>query len=211
MTGDRLGGKKGVRLCIEANSGDDAGFLDPSPHLVFLHLVISLTCTVSVGLVPMSRAPAALFPQRLLLSTHSRRPPLIPWAYRSYSLSDSSGLRKAPCPHGLAQLLYGEKPSGKCLAVSKLRCTIATLCIQEIEEADGTPLVRVFADVAIFLRPLEISRTVELQNVIIRLEVFISVPHVRHDLTVGRLFLILRLRNGELRPGDFSLIRFGQW
>src|ERR1039458_1990847 len=45
MTSDRLGGKKGVLLRIDANGGDDTGFLDPAPHLVFLHLVISLACT----------------------------------------------------------------------------------------------------------------------------------------------------------------------
>ena len=127
------------------------------------------------------------------------------------SLRNGSELRKAPCPHGLAQLLYGEKPRGKCLAIGKLRGTIATLGIQEIEQADCAPLVRVFADVAVLLRPLKISRTVELHNVIARLKVFIGVPHVRHHLTVGRLFLILRLRNGELRPGDFPLIPVEEW
>src|SRR5208337_1509222 len=38
---DRLGGKKGVFLREHANRGNNPGFLDPAPHLVFLHLVTS--------------------------------------------------------------------------------------------------------------------------------------------------------------------------
>src|ERR1035438_819369 len=44
MNGDRLGGEKGVLFRIDANGGDDSGLLDPAPHLVFLHLTVSLTC-----------------------------------------------------------------------------------------------------------------------------------------------------------------------
>src|SRR5271157_301913 len=45
MTSDRLGGKKGIVRRVDANGGDDTGFLNPAPHLVFLHLVVSFACT----------------------------------------------------------------------------------------------------------------------------------------------------------------------
>src|SRR5208337_4728628 len=47
---DCLGAKKGVLLRGHANRGNDPGFLDPAPHLVFLHLVAS----IGAGLMPIS-------------------------------------------------------------------------------------------------------------------------------------------------------------
>src|SRR5271157_2747463 len=44
LTCDRLGSKKGILLRIDANGGDDSGLLDPAPHLVFLHLIVSFLC-----------------------------------------------------------------------------------------------------------------------------------------------------------------------
>ena len=39
--GDRLSGKKGVLLRVDANRSDNAGFLKPASHLESLHLVVS--------------------------------------------------------------------------------------------------------------------------------------------------------------------------
>src|SRR5208283_2279810 len=40
----RCGGEKGILRRVHANRGNDAGFLDPAPHLVFLHLIVSFSC-----------------------------------------------------------------------------------------------------------------------------------------------------------------------
>src|SRR5271166_737433 len=121
-------------------------------------------------------------------------------------MSTLTTLGKAPGAHCFAQLLFGEEAGGNRLAIAELCGAIAALGIQKIEQADSAPLVRVFADIAVFLRPFEITRTVELQDPVGRLETFVGISYVGQDLIVRRLLLLLRLRNDVMGAGDLALV-----
>jgi hypothetical protein len=72
----------------------------------------------------------------------------------------SASSRKIAGTHGLAQLLHGQKPRRQRLPIGKLGGAIAALGVEKVEQADGAALAGVFADVAVFLRPIEIPGAV---------------------------------------------------
>ncbi len=73
----------------------------------------------------------------------------------------------SPRSHGFAELLEREQIGRERLAVSQLRGAIAALRIEKIQQARGAAPVGVLADVAVLLRLVEITRAVELDDLVV--------------------------------------------
>ena len=58
----------------------------------------------------------------------------------------------------------------------------------------------------ILLRLVEIAGAVKLDDLVVGAQAFVGVSHVGQHLVVRRLFLLLRLRDGEARARDFALV-----
>ncbi len=114
---------------------------------------------------------------------------------------------QTPGSHSFAKLLESKQVGGERLPVGELRGAIAALRVEEIEQARCAALVRVFADIAVLLAPRSrYPELKQLQNLVVRLQPFVGVPHVGQRLVLRRLFLLLRLRDGVVRARDFALV-----
>src|SRR5690242_9066201 len=97
-----------------------------------------------------------------------------------------------PRARRLAHLLKRGHVIRKRLAIRKLVRTVSTLRIEIIEQAGGAPLVGILADVPRFDRLIHIAALIELDNLLARAQILISVHHVGQHLLRrlgGKLFV----------------------
>ena len=99
--------------------------------------------------------------------------------------------RQAPGAHGFPKLFESGQVSGDGLAPGELSSAIAALGVQEIKQARGAAPVGIFADVAVFLRHVEIAGSKVLSHPVVRLQRLLGVPHVSHHLPLRRNLLLL--------------------
>src|SRR5450631_3683216 len=105
-----------------------------------------------------------------------------------------------------SKLLKREQIGCERLSVGELRCAVAALGIEKVEQARGPTLVGVLADVPVLLRNVEIARAKERNHLVVRPQTLIGVTYIGEGLTVCRFLLFSRLGNGEARLGDFALV-----
>src|SRR5579862_1525668 len=90
--------------------------------------------------------------------------------------------------------------------VGKLSRAIVTLRVKKVKQADRTTLVRVLSNVAVFLRDVEISQLVELNDLVAHAQSLIGIAHVGKSLAVGGLLLLLCLRDGGTAASNLALV-----
>src|SRR6266851_2164117 len=113
---------------------------------------------------------------------------------------------QTPGSHRLAQLLERGHVTCQRLPVGELGGAIAALGVQVIEQAGGTMLVCVLADVPRILSLFQVTGLVQLHDFIIGAKRFIRVGHVgkRNRGLLARK--LLRLCDRVLRACDFALV-----
>src|ERR1039457_2649182 len=156
------------------------------------------------GMIPTSsirRRTSCLFTDRAPSAIDSR---LAAW-FKLRRPSDYK-LRQTSHPDRFSKLLQRQQVGSQSLPVGKLSSSIAALSVQKIEQANRAALIRIFTDVAVLLRNLEVPRAIELNHAVVHPQPFIGVAHIGHYLAAGGFFLLLRLRDGEACACDFALI-----
>src|SRR4029077_15949129 len=119
--------------------------------------------------------------------------------------------RQRPHSYRFSQLLEREQVGRQRLAVRQLRRAITSFSIKEIQQAGASVPVGVLTDVSVLLCNLEIAGTKESDHLVVRPQSLVCVAHISESLTVGRLLLLLRLRNSEAGACDLALVAIKDW
>src|SRR5262249_58900595 len=108
--------------------------------------------------------------------------------------------------HGLAHLLDRQQVTGQRLAVGKLIGAKGAFGVEIVEQACGTLAVGVFADVTGLPGLVDVAAEVELDDLIVGLQIGVSLQDVGRNLLGGFAGLFARLDNRVLRALDFTLV-----
>src|ERR1700730_18312228 len=91
---------------------------------------------------------------------------------------------QTPGSHGFAKLFNREKVGSERLTIGELYGSKATFGIEKIEEACGAAPVGVFADIAVLLRLVEVTRAIEADDLVVRAQILKGIPHIGQHLPI---------------------------
>src|ERR1700677_2829923 len=119
---------------------------------------------------------------------------------------------QVPRSHSFLQLLQSGHIRGQCLAIGQLNRAVTALGVEKIQQAGGTALICIFADVARLLRLLAIPGSIELHHFVIAPHSLKGVGNIGKNCIAGGLLLLLRLPESVTGTRDFTLItvEYGQ-
>src|SRR4029077_8563321 len=113
---------------------------------------------------------------------------------------------QSPCAYGLAQLLERGHVAGKSLAIGELIGAIGALGVEIVEEAGGTALVGILADVAGLLGLVDVAAAIELDDLIVAVKGFVRINDIGENLLGGFAGEFLILCDGVASARDFALV-----